>query len=119
MAPSATNENGTNGHSASLDFTTFSNVINGKLVGTSKTRNGINPATKKPNFDVPVASPQDLDDAVAAAKAAFVKWSKTTIEERKEAVKQYAKALEEHTEQFAKLLTTEQGKPVSVFNGRF
>jgi acyl-CoA reductase-like NAD-dependent aldehyde dehydrogenase len=116
MAPSATNDsNGTNGHSKSIDFTTFSNVINGKLVGTSKTRTGINPATKKPNFDVPVSTPQDVDDAVAAAKAAFVKWSKTPLEERKAAVKAYAKALEDHTEQFGNLLTTEQGNPVSDF----
>jgi acyl-CoA reductase-like NAD-dependent aldehyde dehydrogenase len=114
MAPSATNDsNNTNGHSKSIDFTTFSNVINGKPVGTSKTRTGINPATKKPNFDVPVSTPQDVDDAVAAAKAAFVKWSKTPLDERKAAVKAYAKALEEHTEQFGNLLTTEQGKPVS------
>ena len=112
MAPSATNTESTNGINK-IDFTTFHNVINGKLSPTSKTRHGINPATKKSNFEVPISTPQDLDDAVAAGKAAFAKWSRTTVEERRTALKNYANAILEHKDEFAKLLTTEQGKPVS------
>lgn len=113
MAPSATNDsNGTNG-SAKIRFDTFQNVINGKLAPSEKTRHGINPATKKANFEVPVSTPKDLDDTIAAGKAAYKTWSRTTIEERREKLLAYAEALKEHTDEFAKLLTTEQGKPVS------
>src|SRR6187402_497077 len=111
MAPSADPITEINSNNK-IDFTKFSNVINGKLVSTSKTRHGINPATKKANWEVPIATPKDVDDAVAAARAAFVKWSKSTIEERKAALEGLGGAIEEHNEEFAKLLTIEQGKPV-------
>ena len=112
MAPSATHDaNGTNG-TTKLDFTTFQNVINGKLSPTSNTRHGINPATKKPNLEVPVSTHKDVDDAVLAAKTAFKTWSRTPVSERREKLLAYAEALKEHTDEFAKLLTTEQGKPL-------
>jgi acyl-CoA reductase-like NAD-dependent aldehyde dehydrogenase len=113
MAPSATNgSNGTSNGASKLDFTTFQNVVNGHLVSTSSTRHGINPATKKPNPPVPVATPKDLDEAVAAAKEAFKTWSRTSVPERREKLVAYAQALQEHADDFAKLLTTEQGKPL-------
>ena len=118
MAPSATNgSHGTNG-TAKIQFDTFQNVINGKLVPTSATRHGINPATKKANLEVPVSTQKDVDDAIAAGKAAYKTWSRTSVEERREKLLAYAEALKEHTNEFAKLLTTEQGKPVSCPGGR-
>lgn len=111
MAPSATSTNGTSG-SSKLQFDTFANIINGKLSSTSQTRHGINPATKKPNWEVPVSTEKDLDDAVAAAKTAFKTWSRTTVEERREKLLAYADAVKEYQNEFAKLLTTEQGKPL-------
>lgn len=93
-------------------FSDFKNTINGKLTTTKETRHGINPATGKPNPEVPVATQQDVDDAVAAGKAAFKTWSKVPYDERKKAVLAFADALEKHTGDFAKMLTQEQGKPV-------
>lgn len=95
-------------------FNGFYNTINGQSTKTETTRHGINPATGKPNPDVPVATPEDVDHAVAAAKEAFKTWSKTPWEERKKAVLKFADALEAHTDNFAKLLTQEQGKPVGL-----
>ncbi|KIX10526.1 uncharacterized protein Z518_01609 [Rhinocladiella mackenziei CBS 650.93] len=92
-------------------FNGFYNTINGKLTTTEKTRHGINPATGKPNPEVPVSTPKDVDDAVAAAKAAFKTWSKVPYEERKRAVLAFADALEKHADNFGKMLTQEQGKP--------
>ena len=112
MAPSATTPPPTNGASSKLSFDTFHNVINGKLVSTSKTRHGINPATKSPGPEVPIATPQDVDEAVAAARMAFKTWSRTSIEERKKAMQGLADGMASHREDFAKLLTREQGKPV-------
>ena len=97
-------------------FSNFQNTINGKLSSTKETRHGVNPATGKPNPAVPVSTQQDVDAAVDAGKAAFKKWSKVPYEERKKAVLAFADALEKHTPDFAKLLTQEQGKPVSETN---
>ncbi|KAH8803610.1 aldehyde dehydrogenase [Xylogone sp. PMI_703] len=116
MAPSATTQESTDS-SAKISFDKFQNIINGKLVSTSETRHGINPATAKPNPPVPVATSQDVDDAVAAAKAAFKTWSRTSIEERREKIIAYADALKAHANDFAKLLTMEQGKPFKFAAG--
>jgi acyl-CoA reductase-like NAD-dependent aldehyde dehydrogenase len=85
MANTNEDTNGTNAvHQAQvLDFTTFKNVINGKLVDTKAHRQGIKPATSEPHVDVPVATEADLDDAVNAAREAFKSWSQTSYEERK------------------------------------
>lgn len=100
-----------------LDFTTFKNVINGKLVGSKSTRHGINPATKKPNPEVPVATEADLDEAVKAARKAFNSWKDTTYEVRAKALNDYASAIMGEKEGFAKLLTQEQGKPLPAADG--
>jgi hypothetical protein len=119
MAPSATNTNGSSTTSGKLQFDTFQNVINGKLVGSAKSRNGINPATKKALPEVPIATEKDVEDAVAAAREAFKSWSKTSVAERKKALNDFSAEFASYKEQFAKLLTQEQGKPVSSDNLRF
>lgn len=102
----------TNGTPPKIDFQTFHNVINGQLTATEHTTHGVNPATKKSNPDVPVSTKEDLDLATEAARVAFPKWAKSTIEERATALNNYANALMAHQEEFAQLLTREQGKPV-------
>lgn len=117
--PAATN--GSNGASHEVTFDTFQNVINGKLVSTSQTRHGVNPATKKPLPEVPLATQQDVDTAVKAARDAFPGWSRTSIEDRRAALLKFGEAFKAQSEEFGKWLTTEQGKPVSVVdssNGR-
>ena len=114
MAPSAETNgvtNGTNGHHG-LDWTTFHNVIDGKLESTKKTRHSINPATGKPNPEVPLSTPEDVDKAMNAAKKAFRGWADTPYAKRQEALLAYADGIEAETEGFAKMLTQEQGKPV-------
>jgi len=93
-------------------FGEYYNTIDGKLSSTQETRHGINPATGKPNAEVPVATEQDVDAAVDAAKKAFKTWSKTPYAERQKALNNFADAIEKHGADFAKLLTQEQGKPV-------
>ncbi|EXJ62904.1 aldehyde dehydrogenase (NAD+) [Cladophialophora yegresii CBS 114405] len=98
-------------------FEGFYNTINGKLTSTEQTRHGINPATGKPNPEVPVSTQKDVDDAVAAAKEAFKSWSQTPWEKRKEAVLAFADGLEKYENDFGKLLTQEQGKPLQFAIG--
>jgi len=92
-------------------FTDFKNTITGKLTTTKETRHGINPATGKPNPEVPVATQHDVDDAIAAGQAAFKGWAKVPWSERAKAINAFADEIEKHTADFAKLLTMEQGKP--------
>ncbi|EXJ80429.1 aldehyde dehydrogenase (NAD+) [Capronia coronata CBS 617.96] len=103
---------------ASFDvFNGFYNTINGKLTSTEKTRHGINPANGKPNPEVPISTPKDVDDAVAAAKEAFKSWSKASYDERRKALLAFADALEKYENDFGKLLTQEQGKPLQFALG--
>jgi acyl-CoA reductase-like NAD-dependent aldehyde dehydrogenase len=95
-------------------FNGFYNTINGKLTSTEKTRHGVNPATGKALSPVPVSTQKDVDDAVAAAKEAFKSWSKVPYDDRKKAVLAFADELDKHVQDFAKLLTAEQGKPVRL-----
>ena len=99
-----------------MDFKTFKNSVNGELFDTEKHRNGINPATLEKNPDVPIATREDLEKAVNGAKAAFKKWSNTPYTERQKIVMAFAQGLEDVKEEFAKMLTQEQGKPASRRN---
>lgn len=105
--------NGVNGVKP-LDWTTFHNTIDGKLTTTSKTRHSINPATGKPNPEVPLSTPEDVDKAMAAGKRAFRGWADTPWEKRKQAVLAFADAIEAEKPAFSKMLTQEQGKPVRI-----
>ena len=101
----------TNGHK-SLDWSTFSNTIDGKQTSTAKTRHSINPATGKPNSEVPLCTPEDVDKAMAAGQKAFRGWADTPWEKRKAATLAYADAILAEKESFSKMLTQEQGKPL-------
>ena len=71
------------------------------------------PATGMPFAEAPDASPADLDRAVAAARAAFSGWAATSHAERADGVIALAEAVERHADDFAPLLTREQGKPLA------
>lgn len=98
-------------------FGEYFNTIDGKLSSTKQTRHSINPATGKPNPEVPCATQEDLDAAVEAATRAADKWAAVPYKERQAALNKFADALEAHTDDFAKLLTQEQGKPVCTPRG--
>jgi acyl-CoA reductase-like NAD-dependent aldehyde dehydrogenase len=106
----------TNGHQSngvgSLNFETFQNVIDGKLVRTSKTRHGINSSTLEANPEVPVSTEEDVDRTVSAAKKASEIWAEVPISERQQAVVKFADTLLSHKDAFATMLTKEQGKPL-------
>ncbi len=92
-------------------------LINGKLVAGDQSMDVINPATEAVLTACPRASEAQLDEAVAAAKAAFPAWSAQTIESRKAVVSAIADAIEANAESLAQLLTEEQGKPLADATG--
>ncbi|MBA3066926.1 MAG: aldehyde dehydrogenase family protein [Hyphomonas sp.] len=92
---------------------TFKLLINGQLVdGAAGTAGVVNPATEEVFAQCPIADEAQLNQAVAAAKAAFPAWSKRPIEERAKLIDRLADALMARKDEFASLLTTEQGKPL-------
>lgn len=94
-----------------LDFTTFSNVINGGLRGSDRTNHSVNPSTEEALAELPIATEKDVEDAVNVARAAFHGWSKVTAAQRKSALNAFANAFEGYTQEFAQLMTKESGKP--------
>lgn len=63
---------------------------------------------------VQVAAEKDVDDAVAAAKAAFPKWRDTAGHKRAKIMHKFADLLEEHIEMLAHLESSAMGQPISV-----
>ncbi len=92
-------------------------LINGELVQGDQTMDVINPATEETLATCPRASEAQLDQAVAAAKAAFPDWSATTMETRRQAVNAMADVIEANATELAQLLTQEQGKPLADATG--
>jgi acyl-CoA reductase-like NAD-dependent aldehyde dehydrogenase len=86
-------------------------TLNGVLVGAARTFKAYNPATRQVIADVPDASSEQLDETVAAARAAFPAWSVSSQSERSTALEALAGILEKNAEDFIALLTREQGKP--------
>jgi acyl-CoA reductase-like NAD-dependent aldehyde dehydrogenase len=114
MSPAVINGS-KNAGSPTLDFTGgFVQIIDGKPSTTQETRYTVNPANLQPKEDVPVATKDDLDHAVDAARKAFSTWSKVSYEDRRSAVLAFADAVEQVKTDFRDLLVSEQGKPASL-----
>lgn len=94
-----------------IDFNTFSNIVAGSPRSSKQKYHGIDPTTKQPNWDVPVATPEDIEDAVTAANKAFAEWKTTTWEYRTERLARFKEALEAYQEEMTELLLKETGKP--------
>jgi acyl-CoA reductase-like NAD-dependent aldehyde dehydrogenase len=77
----------------------------------------LNPATEEVLAECPRASKAQLDAAVAAAKAAFPAWAATPIDERRNAINAMADIIEANANDLARLLTSEQGKPIGDATG--
>jgi len=87
-------------------------IVDGKPLQTSGAFDVIDPATGQPFARAPLASREDLDRTVAAARRAFPKWAATPIEQRARAVEQIADAVEAERDSLGALLSREQGKPL-------
>lgn len=111
--PSA-ESNGTNGHSAFQFF----NVIDGKTRDSKDHHQVIDPRTEEPLWDAPLATSQDLDDAVEAAARAFKTWKKSSTAERQQAVHDVANVILENVDILTEVQMRETGKskPMSKFD---
>lgn len=89
----------------------FSNIIDGGPSDADRHCYGVDPTNEEKLWPVPVASPEDVERAVQAAKRAFASWSTTTWEKRSQELVKYRQALEGQKEELTRLLTRETGKP--------
>jgi len=97
--------------------TQYKNLINGEMVSTSQMLDVVNPANEEVIGQVPACGEAELDQAVAAARAAFKSWSKKPIEERRKVVQAIAAVINENNDELFRLLTAEQGKPHAQAQG--
>jgi acyl-CoA reductase-like NAD-dependent aldehyde dehydrogenase len=89
----------------------FKNLIAGKLTDNGKWIDVVNPANEQVIGCVPDCGQEDLDDAVAAARAAFPAWKATSIDDRRAALNKMAVIIKDNSDELMRLLTSEQGKP--------
>ncbi len=73
----------------------------------------INPETEEPIGSVPAGTAEDVDAAVAAARAAFASWAATPVPDRAALLSATADALEARKDEIARLISTEMGTPYS------
>jgi len=97
--------------------TQYKNLINGEMVETGEWLDVVNPANEQVIGQVPACGQAELDEAVAAARAAFKSWKTSSFEERQAACLAIAGAIKENGEELYRLLTSEQGKPHAQAKG--
>ena len=95
------------------------NLIGGRWVPsrTSEFLDVHNPATGETIAKTPLSTGEDLDAAVAAAKAAFPAWRDTPPVVRARSMFRFRQLLEEHFEELAAIVTREHGKTLDESRG--
>jgi acyl-CoA reductase-like NAD-dependent aldehyde dehydrogenase len=73
----------------------------------------VNPATEETIAELPEATAEDADRAVAAAKAAFPAWRAVAPADRARLLRRLAALVEENAEELALLETRNVGKPIA------
>jgi acyl-CoA reductase-like NAD-dependent aldehyde dehydrogenase len=77
----------------------------------------LNPATEDPLADLESADVDELDSAVARARAAFPAWRSVAPTDRARLLRRLATLVEEHHEELARIESRNVGKPISGARG--
>jgi betaine-aldehyde dehydrogenase len=94
---------------------TLSNFIDGELVASGgESEPVLNPASGEELARAPRSTPEDVEEAVGAARRAFDGWARTTPARRAEALLAIANVLEEHGDELARLEALNAGKPIEA-----
>lgn len=101
---------------AATDTRTFNNFIDGESVAavSGGTSDVINPATGEVMAQAPDSGAEDVQRAVAAARAAFDGWANATPADRSTALLKLADAIEARADEFAELEARNAGKPIEA-----
>jgi len=91
--------------------------IAGKWIQTEEQMDVYNPADGKVIGTVSKGGKKEAGLAVDAAADAFPAWSRRTANERGELLRRWHELIAEHTDELARIMTTEQGKPLKEAAG--
>lgn len=93
------------------DSTLLSSVALGKTIKV------INPATKELLGEVADLSENEVNDVIQKAEKSFSHWKDETAKTRAQLLRRWYELILENKEDLAKILTTEQGKPLQEAQG--
>lgn len=82
------------------------------LVGQGEVMSSTSPYNNEVIWQGDSASPEQVESAVNAARAAFTSWKKSTYAEREAVVLDFAEKLKQNGEQIAEIIAKETGKPL-------
>ena len=99
---------------ASTEYPMF---INGRQVASKSTIDVLNPATEEVIGTTPVATGDQVQEALEAARKAQKPWSRLTGVERGRVLRRWADLVDKNRDTFAKLIAMEVGKPLKEAYG--
>ena len=93
----------------------LSHWIGGKLVTGESGRHGpvYDPATGEQTCEVDFATADEVDQAIDAAREAFVSWRRTSLSARADIMFRIREAIHEHRADIARVITEQHGKVLS------
>jgi malonate-semialdehyde dehydrogenase (acetylating)/methylmalonate-semialdehyde dehydrogenase len=88
------------------------NAVNGKRTVSSSSRRSpvFNPATGEQVAELPLSTPAELDEAVAAAKKALPAWADMPPMKRARIMFRFKQLLDQHADEMAEIISREHGK---------
>ncbi|RWF89916.1 MAG: NAD-dependent succinate-semialdehyde dehydrogenase [Mesorhizobium sp.] len=91
--------------------------VNGTWISKPERLSVVDPATGEGLVEVAACERSDVDDAVSAAKGAFLSWRDVVPSERGAYLRRWAAGMRENAEDLAVIVTCEQGKPFAEARG--
>lgn len=99
---------------SNVDFENFHNIVNGRPVSAKEAKesyHGVMPATGEELWPVPVATEDDLNEAVDAARKAFKTWRNVPVENRRQALYKWSDRIAQYKNELGTLIMKEVGRP--------
>ncbi|PWQ92709.1 CoA-acylating methylmalonate-semialdehyde dehydrogenase [Leucothrix pacifica] len=92
-------------------MSTVGHLINGESITTAeRTQDVFNPSTGEVNKQVALASKETVEEAIAAAQAAFPEWRNTPAAKRARIMFRFKQLLEENADKICAMIGEEHGK---------
>jgi len=98
-------------------MTSYPVFLNGEFAVTEKTLPVVNPATGEPFARINLVDRPQVARAIEDAEKAFLGWRRQTGKARGELLEKIADELERRRDEVARLITLENGKPLSQSQG--
>ena len=77
----------------------------------------VNPCNGAPDAEIPLAGVIEVDEAAKVAQEAFLTWRQTNPTERRRVLMRLAELIEQHSDDFVRLGTFDNGTPTSLVGG--